>query len=161
MGVEIRKAGIEDLDSLMSWRMEVLHAVFEVPEDQPLTRLEQSNRAYYEQALSNGEHIACFALVDDEIAGCGGICLQREMPSPDNPSGLCGYLMNVYTRPQFRQRGIGAAIVSWLVEQGRQAGAEKIYLETTEAGRPLYEKLGFRDMPDYLKLETRKNEDAR
>ena len=51
--------------------------------------------------------LACFAYVGNEIVGCGGICLYQEMPSPDNPSGGCAYLMNIYTRPEFRGQGVG------------------------------------------------------
>ena len=35
-----------------------------------------------------------------EIIGCGGICYQSELPSPENLSGINGYLMNIYTLPE-------------------------------------------------------------
>ena len=80
------------------------------------------------------------------------LCLYREMPSPDNPSGQCAYLMNVYTRKGFCGQGIGTAIVEWLVEQARCRKITKTYLETSASGKPLYENLGFTDMYDYMKL---------
>lgn len=84
----------------------------------------------------------------------GGICLYQEMPSPDNLSGQCAYLMNIYTCPEFRGRGVGEMIVRWLVGQAVQRNITKIYLETSEPGRKLYEKTGFLDMPDMMKLQT-------
>ena len=73
------------------------------------------------------------------------------MPSPDNPTGKCAYLMNIYTKPQFRKRGVGEAIIKWLVAQAIMRGIPKIYLETSKAGKQLYTKLGFIPMQDMMK----------
>ena len=152
MEIEIRKAALEDIELLMEWRMEVLHEVFSIPSSKNTDELEQENRAYYQRALAQEEHIACFACMEDKIIGCGGICFYREMPSPDNPTGKCAYLMNIYINPQFRKQGVGEAIVKWLVEQATKRGISKIYLETSEAGKRLYTKLGFVPMQDMMKL---------
>jgi GNAT superfamily N-acetyltransferase len=155
--IEVIKLEPNDIDRLMRWRMETLRAVFALPASQDLSSLEQENRAYYERELPAGGHSACMALVDGEEAGCGGVCFQREMPSPDNPTGMCAYLMNVYTRPCFRHHGVGRAVVDWLVEQAQLAGAEKIYLETTEEGRSLYVRSGFVDMEGMMCLPLGKS----
>ncbi|RGY98232.1 GNAT family N-acetyltransferase [Clostridium sp. AM58-1XD] len=152
MEIIIRQAGIGDLETMMSWRMEVLREVFSIPEEQDLTALEQANRSYYQTMMKTDGHVACFAC-SEEIIGCGGICIYQEMPSPDNPTGLCAYLMNIYIRPQFRGQGAGKRIVLWLMEQAMQRGITKIYLETSDCGRKLYQKIGFTPMMDYLKLD--------
>ena len=152
MDVEIRRATLADLELLMEWRMMVFREVFSVPLSDPMPELEQKNRRYYQTALQTGGHIASFAYVDNEIVGCGGVCLYQEMPSPDNPSGGCAYLMNIYTRPEFRRQGAGREMVSWLIQQVKQKGITKIYLETSASGRPLYQKMGFTDMRGYMRF---------
>ena len=152
MEIQIRQATIQDTDLLMQWRMEVLREVFSISPDRSVTELEAENRRYYQEELPRGGHIACFACMGEEIVGCGGMCLYDEMPSPDNPNGKCAYLMNIYARPQFRGCGIGHAIVRWLIGQTEQHGVSKIYLETSEDGRPLHREMGFREMPDMMKL---------
>ncbi len=152
MEIQIRKADIADIDTLVQWRMTTLHEVFpdsvyDFPEN-----LEEENRAYYLWALPAEAHIACFAYADDEIVGCGGVCLHEEMPSPDNPTGKCAYLMNIYCAPSCRGRGVGGSIVRWLIDRAKERNITKIYLETTEDGRKLYEKLGFTDMQDMMIL---------
>jgi ribosomal protein S18 acetylase RimI-like enzyme len=149
----ISAAGPADLEDLMTWREEVLREVFSIPESEPMDELLAANRAYYRAALADGSHIACFARIGSEIVGCGGACLQREMPSPDNPDGICAYLVNIYTRPQFRGLGVGRETVCWLIDRAKSAGAGKIYLEASENGRALYSKIGFSDMDGYMKLE--------
>jgi len=148
----IRQATIADLELLIQWRMEVLHCVFSIPGDSDTTELRQTNLDYYRQALANGTHIACFAEVDGEIIGCGGLCLYDEMPSPDNPNGHCAYLMNIYVRPEYQGNGTGKRIVRWLVGAALSRGIKKIYLETSEAGRLLYSVLGFSEMKDMMHL---------
>lgn len=145
--IEIRE--IRDIDELMRWRGEVIMNVFgETPSDELLA----ANRDYYTRNIANGCHHAYVANCSGVEAGCGSVCLSEELPSPDNPSGKCGYLMNIYVKSEFRQHGVGHAIVKQLIEEARKHGCGKIYLETTNEGRSLYESLGFRDLPDMMKL---------
>lgn len=128
--------------------------VFGLPDDGEETRaLLAASREYYQKTIPGGGHVAVFAETEAGTAGCGGLCLYREMPSPDNPGGICAYLMNIYTREPFRKSGVGRAVVRWLVGYAKERGAGKIYLETSDSGRPLYESAGFRDMRDYMILE--------
>ncbi|MCD8007782.1 MAG: GNAT family N-acetyltransferase, partial [Clostridiales bacterium] len=125
MEIRIRKADGFDLEELMRWREVVLREVFSIPDEEDMTELLAANRAYYHTALERGEHIACFACAGGMTVGCGGVCLYQEMPSPDNPSGKCGYLMNIYTLPALRQRGGGKEIVQTLVQEATRWRAEK------------------------------------
>lgn len=149
MDVTIRE--IKALPTLMHWRREVIREVFG---EEPSKRLLAANRTYYREHVADGSHIAVVAEIDGEAAGCGAICLTEELPSPDNPSGRCACLMNIYIRRASRRRGIGRAIVSWLVEKARESGCGKIWLETTAEARPLYESEGFTDFPAIMKFES-------
>lgn len=145
--IELRK--IKDLPTLMKWRQEVLSHVFG---EEPSPGLLEENRRYYRQHIPDDTHFAIKAEWNGEDAGCGAICLTDELPSPDNPTGKCAYLMNIYVREGFRKHGIAHEIVRRLVEEARLRDCGKIYLETTADGRPVYESLGFRDLPDIMKI---------
>ncbi len=152
MDIHIKQATLEDLDELIQWRMEVLAEVFDDWEEENRSDLYEANLDYYRHAIPSGEHVAVFAQNGEETVGCGGVCIYREMPSPDNPSGFCAYLMNIYVRREYRGMGIAGRVVRYLIEQAKSRGINKIYLETTESGRILYENLGFTDMKGYMKL---------
>lgn len=139
---------IKDITSLMLWREEVITDVFAAD---PSKELLDSNRQYYERHIKDGTHLAFVAVRNGQEAGCGSICLSEELPSPDNPDGKCAYIMNIYVRKPFRDQGVGHAIVKMLVEKAKSLACDKIYLETTSDGRPVYRSLGFRDMPDMMK----------
>ena len=145
----IKRIGLDNLDTLIQWRMEVLHEVFANSKNVDWQALEKENREYYEREIPREGHIACMA---EPQIGCGALCLYPEMPSPDNPSGQCAYLMNVYVRPEYRGKSYGRNIVEWLIAQARQRGITKIYLESSEYGKAMYQKLGFKEMKDYYKL---------
>lgn len=138
-----------DLNLLLEWRREVILNVFGVNPDPQLMK---ANESYYQRHLADGSHIPFIASFNGIEAGCGSICLTEELPSPDNPTGRCAYLMNIYVRENFRQHGVGHAIVMRLVEEAKKRDCNKIYLETTDEGRPIYESLGFKDLPDMMKL---------
>jgi GNAT superfamily N-acetyltransferase len=151
--INLNIESITDINVAMSWRMEVLHCVFNIPEDADTTSLYRENRNYYLQHLTEGTHTACIASMNGMQVGCGGLCYHDEMPSPDNPNGRCAYLMNIYVRPQYRRQNIAHSIIRWLVGEALGRGVKKIYLESTPAGYPVYESMGFREMKDMMILQ--------
>ena len=146
--IELKRS--RDIEELMKWRGEVVENVFGNPASPQLLR---ANREYYEKHIPEESHLAYIALLDGREVGCGSICLSDELPSPDNSTGHCAYLMNIYVRKPFRSHGVGHSIVMKLLEEAKNLNCGKIYLETTEEGRSLYESLGFGDLPDMMKYK--------
>lgn len=142
---------ITALPTLMHWRAEVITNVFG---EEPSRRLLVANRQYYRRHIEDGTHLAYVVSVDGEDCGCGAICFSEELPSPDNETGKCAYLMNIYVREPFRNKGVAHALVRHLVAEACEHGCGKIYLETTEEGESLYRTSGFRPMPDMMKYES-------
>lgn len=148
--IELKR--VTDTEELLVWREEVIRNVFGI---EPTPSLMEENRNYYLRHISDGSHIALKALYGSEEAGCGSLCLSEELPSPDNPNGKCGYLMNIYVRDKFREKGVGHALVARLVELAKENDCDKIYLETTTEGRGLYRTSGFKDLPDMMKYSEK------
>lgn len=142
---------ITEIDELMAWRKEVIANVFNIEPDIALTK---ANRQYYLQHIADGSHRAYVASQDDKDVGCGAICLSQELPSPDNPSGQCAYLMNIYVRKAHRNRGVAHKIINHLVEEAISKGCGKIYLETTDMAKSLYRSIGFMPMQNMMKYEN-------
>ena len=77
------------------------------------------------------------------------------MPTYHNQSGNKAYIMNMYTAPEFRRRGIAYTTLDLLVEEAKNRRIQAISLEATAMGRPLYEKYGFVKMNDEMELYER------
>lgn len=114
--------------------------------------LPQDFRVRTERYLREGDQLTLLALEGDACIGCATLCFLTVLPTADHPTGLRAHLMNVYTVPGFRRRGIARTLVTALMDVARQRGATEISLDATEAGRPLYRALGFRDNGEGMTL---------
>lgn len=138
--VEYRVATGEDMELLMSSRLEMLRVVNGLPEDGEFdNQLVQESRVYF----ARGDQITVLALERGQVIGCATLCYIRLMPTFSHPTGKRAHLMNVYTRESHRRQGIAARMVEMLVQEARGRGVTEISLDATESGRLLYEKMGF------------------
>lgn len=138
---------VREIEEFLKWRREVIECVFG---EEPSDALMDANQVYFKEQFRRGNFYMVIGEVDKQEAGCGAVCFQEELPSPDNPFGRCAYLMNIYVRSGFRKRGVGSRIVSTLLAEARHRGCGRITLETTKDGRALYVKEGFADAPGFM-----------
>ena len=150
--LEYRKATAADVELLIKTRIEVLLAANGLPDDTDMDEVEKQSRVYYEHAIPDGTHTAYLAFDGDRFVGAGGISYYQVMPTYHNPTGRKGYIMNMYTRPEYRKMGIATHMLDLLVHDAREKGLAFISLEATAAGRPLYEKYGFSAMTSEMEL---------
>ena len=150
--MDYRKATIDDLDLLVSTRITVLRAANKLDDNVDMSEVERESRDYYEKALLDGSHTAYLVFDDGEFVGAGGVSYFRVMPTYHNPSGRKAYIMNMYTAPDHRRRGIAYNTLDLLVKDAKAQGVAAISLEATDMGRPLYERYGFVKMNDEMEL---------
>ena len=149
-----KKATIEDIDLLTKTRIEVLRAANKLSDDIDMSEVEKQSYEYYKRALLDGSHMAYLVFDEQKIVGTGGVSYFQVMPTYHNPSGLKAYIMNMYTNPEYRRRGIAIETLRLLVEDAKEKGISAISLEATDMGRPLYEKFGFVKMNDEMEYHN-------
>ena len=152
MDLNYRKATIGEIDLLVKTRMEVLRAANGLSDDTDMTEVEQQSYDYYRKALHDNTHTAYLVFDGDRFAGAGGISYYQVMPTFHNPSGNKAYIMNMYTRPEYRRQGIARRMLDILIRDAKARGISFITLEATLMGRPLYENAGFVAMKDEMIL---------
>lgn len=148
------KATPEDLELLVKSRIQVLRAANRLPETADMSAVERATRAYYPAALAEGRHAAWLVFDGDTWVGSGGVSFYQVMPTYHNPSGWRAYLMNIYTHPDYRRRGIARHMVDLLVNEAKSRGITAISLDATAMGMPLYASYGFVHMPMEMELPT-------
>lgn len=103
-----------------------------------------ASRPFFADRLSDGRFRAW--LVEDErhqvVAG-GGIIVSDHHASPTDPSPRRPIIVNVYTEPPYRRRGIARSLMELMIRWCREQGFGSIVLHASQYGRPLYEELGF------------------
>ncbi|MBQ7430508.1 MAG: GNAT family N-acetyltransferase [Butyrivibrio sp.] len=150
--MDYKRATIEDIDELVRTRIEVLRAANKLDERVDMSEVERQSKDYYEKALADGSHTAYLVYDGDTFVGAGGVSYFRVMPTYHNPSGEKAYIMNMYTAPEYRRKGIAFKTLDLLVQDAKERGVKAISLEATDMGRPLYEKYGFIKMNDEMEL---------
>jgi GNAT superfamily N-acetyltransferase len=137
----IRPATKADIPALVSLR----RALFESMgyQDPALAQVAQANCRYFATALPQGEFQAWVAEADGEIVASGGLVIHAIPPTAYNLAGREGYIMNMYTRPEWRRQGIGLAILKAILDYLRAQGIPLVSLHATPDGRQLYARCGF------------------
>lgn len=151
-GVTYKRASLEDLELLTETRITVLRAANKLDDTVDMSVVKEQSRDYYRHSLADESHIAYLVYDGETFAGSGGISFFRVMPTFHNPDGRKAYIMNMYTRPEYRRKGIGRQTLGLLVAAAREKGITAISLEATDMGRPLYEKFGFVCMEHEMEL---------
>lgn len=147
-----RKAGMEDIDILVKTRIEVLRAANCLSDEMNMEFVEEQSREYYEESLQAETHTAYLVFDGERFVGAGGISFFRVMPTWHNPTGWKAYIMNMYTKPDCRRKGIAYHTLELLIEEAKKRNVSYISLEATDMGRPLYERYGFVKMDDEMIL---------
>ena len=152
MGYFFKKASLDDIELLVRTRTEILRTVNGLDDSADMTEVERESRAYYERALQDGSHTACLVFDGSVFIGAGGISYYTVMPTCHDPTGKKAYIMNMYTKPEYRRKGIATKTLDLLVQDAIERGITFITLEATEMGRALYENYGFVQMTSEMKL---------
>lgn len=147
--INIRLAKTDDIEAMMSSRLEMLKVVNDLPADYVYSvEMVRESRDYF----LHGDHMTVLALDGDAVIGCASMSFIRIMPTFAHPTGKRAHLMNVYTRSEYRRRGIARQMVELLIDEAWKAGATEISLDATASGRPLYESMGFKNSTECMVL---------
>ena len=152
MNLTYKKATIQDIDILTETRIVVLRTANQLSDDTDMSEVKKQSYDYYKKALCDGTHIAYLIFDENRFVGAGGVSFFQVMPTYHNPSGKKAYIMNMFTNPEYRRKGIAYQTLDMLVKDTKSKGITAISLEATAMGRPLYEKYGFIKMNDEMEL---------
>jgi GNAT superfamily N-acetyltransferase len=140
----IRPATTSDLEALVRLRVALFRELHVRDEDE-LTwdELADATRQYLAAKLPRGEFLAWVAEADGAIVSTSGLVFFERPPSPHHLAGLDAYVMNMFTLPAWRGRGLASALLRELIAYVRTTNARRIWLSASEAGRPIYAAAGF------------------
>jgi len=150
--ITYRQVGKEETRVLVEYRMRFLRELQGPPIPGQEADVKSQLTHYFESALADGSFIAWMAELDGNPIGFGGMVIQRIPAHFHLINGLQGYILNMYTLPEHRKKGIGAEILNQLVIRGRELGLTRIYLNSTRAGMEVYKRRGFQ-IPEFPELE--------
>jgi GNAT superfamily N-acetyltransferase len=143
-GITIRETRPDDLEEILAHRRLMFHDMGHGDEAM-LEALVRSSRPPMQRYLVDGSYRGWFAIADDErVAAGAGLIITPLVSGPLSPDQINrAYLLNVYTYPEFRKRGMARMLTKKAIDWCRDHGFKVLWLHASDHGRPLYESLGF------------------
>jgi GNAT superfamily N-acetyltransferase len=108
------------------------------------TNMAAATERWLATALPDGTYRAWLAVTGrGEIAGGGGLVVIPWPPGPMTMDPRCAVVFNVYTAPEHRRQGVGRRLMEGIHAWCRGEGIERVVLNASVFGQPLYEDLGY------------------
>ena len=140
-----RLATLEDCMVLTELRMEMRKE-----RDPQFCReaLYDSTLSFFRRNIVAGRHVAFLCEDQGRVVATAGLSLFEMPPTGKLSCSKVAKLMNMYTIPSYRHRGIAHEMLKMVADYAREIGYGKIMLNSSDMGRPLYEKFGFSLIPN-------------
>ncbi|MBT8341762.1 MAG: GNAT family N-acetyltransferase [Desulfatitalea sp.] len=154
--MNVQDANLADIPVLANHHLQMFEEIWE----QKGLRIESSRAkelefAYIEKMTIQIPEGVCKAWVikdGDQIIASGAITIASFVPVPSDVSHNVAYLHSIYTEKNHRQKKCATKIVDRAIQYCQENGIGRILLNTSEAGKPMYEKAGFVSSPETMRL---------
>lgn len=155
MKIEYRIATKDYIDILTELRVEALIAANELDVDQDMTAVKITTKKYFEEKIGSEDFFVVMAFDCDRIVATGAVSFYNVMPTYHNVSGRKAYVMNMYTKLEYRRKKIAENIMKILLDEIQRQNIVEVTLEATDMGKVLYEKCGFTFMKREMEWTNR------
>jgi len=138
----IRTATRGDIPAILRQRR-AMYEDMDYTDSEKLAAMQSIASGYLKTALANGSFRAWLASSENNVVAGGAVVIS---PWPAHPYDLeCrrATILNVYTDPQYRRRGIARQLMQTMIDWCKREGFANVSLHASKDGRHLYESLGF------------------
>ena len=105
----------------------------------------------FEKINANPDHIIAVAELDGEIVGSATLLIESKFI---HDGDLVGHIEDVVVDKEYQSQKIGKKIMNYLIEIAKNRGCYKTILNCTDDVKPFYEKLGFKQASNELRLDN-------
>lgn len=98
---------------------------------------------YYQRHLADGTFVSWLALDGDMVIATSGMSFVEKPPYYGNVTGKIGLLSSMYTKPEYRRKGIAKQLLEKVVEEARRYGCGAVWITASDMGVLLYTDFGF------------------
>jgi GNAT superfamily N-acetyltransferase len=145
----IRRATAQDAGIVAWHRARMFQDMGDVSDD-AFEILRAKARARLKECLDSGDYVGWLATPADQpemVVGGAGVQLQPILPRPVNAvtigEGRQGTVVNVFTEPRWRRRGIAGLLMREIITWSKDEHLDRLLLHASDDGRSVYERLGF------------------
>ena len=117
--LSFRKATVEDIPELIKFKIMLLDELGE-DKNKDLEQLKIELEKFFIEYLGKNEFVSWLAEFDGKVVATSGLILWRIAPRYDCLHGKYGYILNMYTVPEFRKHGISTWLLKMLIEEAKK-----------------------------------------
>jgi len=110
---------------------------------------------FLKEGIISGTWVHWIAEIGDVIVSNASINIITSVPRPCKLEDRFGYLTNVYTKPEYRRKGVGAELTSKITAWAREIDLELLIVSPSEDSIRFYRRAGFDLATDFLQLRLR------
>lgn len=147
--MEFKQASNNDINAFVKHRMEFVTSIRKIED---CNSFKDRTQKYLEEHIDKDDLIVFIAKDGEKIVSSCMACIFDTIPLPSCPKGRSAELLNVYTLAEWRRNGFAEQLIHMLIVESKKRGVEKIILDYTDAGLPLYKKLGFIPLEHQMQL---------
>ena len=147
--VVFRKLNENDRDLFVNLRIKFLMDCFnDKINNTDKKQIENNLYIYFDEHISKNDFIGIVGEYNGNIVSTVYLIILDYPANPNLINGKVGKLLNVYTFPEYRKKGIAKLLLEEIIKEAKSLGINRINLNATEAGYNLYKKLGFKEETD-------------
>jgi len=132
----------KSVDDFWRLRIELFEELGEVRKDMDISELKSATRQYYLSHI-NKDLFSWGIIQKEKLVAIGSLCLFTRIPYKENSSGLEGYILNIYTSPEYRNCGFANQILDNIIKYSQKNNIRRLWLNSSEQGMKMYAKQGF------------------
>ena len=137
--ITYRRLTENDLESFIRMRIRQLREEGATEEADLIPSLND----YYHRHLKDGTFVSWLALDGERIVGTSGMSFVEKPPYFSCPSGRIGLLSSMYTRPEYRRKGIARELLGRVIAEAKVYGCGCVQITASDLGVKLYTAYGF------------------
>jgi GNAT superfamily N-acetyltransferase len=146
---QVRRAGPADAEQLA--RLRFAFRAERTPAVEDRSEFLDRCRLWMEERLGSPSGWRCWTAVSGpSLIGTLWMQLIEKLPNPAEERELHGYVSSVYVIPEYRNAGVGSALLDACLTESDRAGVDSVFLWSTPGSRRLYQRKGFAVRDDLL-----------
>ena len=152
-GITVREATVADIPEILRQRQR-MYEDMHYTDRAALEAASRLSSVYLQKAIPERSFRAWLAFDGARPVAGGAILITAGPAHPDALDCRRALILNVYTEPAYRRRGIARMLMRTLIQWLEREGFPRVTLHASDEGRPLYESLGF-EPSNEMRLQLR------
>ncbi|MDF2875997.1 MAG: acetyltransferase family protein [Sporomusa sp.] len=146
--IKYRETIIDDLDLIVKLRIDFILDINPGIEPQLIEEVRRITKEYFSDLISTNQYIGFIGFIDKKPICCAGLLIYKLPPLLQSIKRTQGHVLNFFTYPEYRNKGYGKGLMNFIIEKARERQINRLYLNATKTGEPLYRKFDFSEPGD-------------